>query len=60
YDHGITDTRGEPRIPTPWRPRTDRHGHLTEPQRATLHDLDNRRRQQHHQPPDPHDSDPPF
>ncbi|GLZ54626.1 DUF222 domain-containing protein [Actinomycetospora sp. NBRC 106378] len=60
FDHGITDTRTEPRPTRPWQPRTDQHGHLTDAQRQTLHDLDQRRRRQQNQPPNPYDDDPPF
>nr|WP_281376507.1 DUF222 domain-containing protein [Actinomycetospora corticicola] len=60
FDHGITDTRAEPRPQTPWRPRTDRHGHITDAQRHTLDDLDRRRRRKERRPPNPFDDDPPF
>ncbi|MCD2185532.1 hypothetical protein LN037_00005, partial [Actinomycetospora sp. SF1] len=60
FDHGITDTRGEPRPPRPWKPRTNKHGHTTDAQRQTLHDIDRRRRERQKQPPDPFDDDPPF
>ncbi|NYD38354.1 hypothetical protein [Actinomycetospora corticicola] len=60
FDHGITDIRAEPRPQTPWRPRTDKHGHLTDAQQATLRDLDRRQRQKERRPPNPLDDDPPF
>ncbi|GAA4841480.1 hypothetical protein GCM10023201_34530 [Actinomycetospora corticicola] len=60
FDHGITDTRTEPRPQTPWRPRTDRHGHITDAQRHTLDELDRRRRHKERRPPNPFDDDPPF
>ncbi|MCD2191421.1 hypothetical protein [Actinomycetospora soli] len=60
FDHGITDTRGEPRPQRPWRPRTNKYGYLTEAQQQTLRDIDARERRRHQQPPNPFDGEPPF
>lgn len=59
FDHGVTDTH-QPRMETPWRPRTDKHGRITEAARATLDVLDRRRRERERRPPSPYDDDPPF
>ena len=59
FDHGVTDLY-EPKMQRPWRPRTDKHGHITDAARTTLDDLDRRHRERHHQPPSPFDDDPPF
>ena len=59
FDHGVTDTY-EPKMQRPWRPRTDKHGHITDAARATLDDLDRRQRARENQPPSPFDDDPPF
>ena len=62
FDQGVTDTH-EPRMQAPWRPRTDKHGHITDAARATLADLDRRRRRRRkheREPASPYDDDPPF
>ncbi|MFC5063261.1 HNH endonuclease signature motif containing protein [Actinomycetospora atypica] len=59
YDHGITDT-DEPTTQRPWRPRTDKHGHITDAARATLEEIDRRHRERQNQPPSTYDGDPPF
>ncbi|MDL5158464.1 HNH endonuclease signature motif containing protein [Actinomycetospora termitidis] len=60
YDHGLTEPSHAPRPDTPWRPRRDRHGRITDAARTTIADIDRRRRAEQGRPPSPYDGDPPF
>ena len=59
FDHGVTDSY-EPAMQRPWRPRTDKHGHITDAARTTLEEIDRRQRERHREPTSPYDDDPPF